>query len=472
MDERVPRLKAPKFTKPEKVFDGLSTAQLVDIVLSTSDLTLIVESDGTIADTAFPDGSIFEDIGKSWLGQKWQDTVTEETRIKVEKLLGDDQADAQLVWRHVNHFTQGSGDIPVSYAVVGENSDGLLIVVGRNLQKVAEEQRRLMNAQLAMERSYVRLQSSEMRYRQIFQITNEAMLLIDGRSLKVSEANAAATRLFSGANSKLEGRKIRDVLNASNVDVADVLMQAALTGESVDDVTIAGCEEHKFKISTAMLREDKTPLLIVRLSHANTNTDETIGFDSLSDLKAVHAMPDGFVMVNSDGRIVSANPAFSALLHVPNVDRLLDEKFDNWFERTGVDCNVLMSNLKKYGKVRRFSTTMRGEAGLIENVEISAVEVSNGKLPLYGFIVRPVGITDRQTPMNEGMLPYSAEQLTGLVGHMSLKDVVRETTSVIERLCIEAALELTNDNRASAAQLLGLSRQSLYDKLGRYNIDE
>jgi DNA-binding NtrC family response regulator len=45
---------------------------------------------------------------------------------------------------------------------------------------------------------------------------------------------------------------------------------------------------------------------------------------------------------------------------------------------------------------------------------------------------------------------------------------VRGTTDVIERLCIEAALKLTGDNRAAAAQMLGLSRQSLYSKLRRF----
>ena len=64
------------------------------------------------------------------------------------------------------------------------------------------------------------------------------------------------------------------------------------------------------------------------------------------------------------------------------------------------------------------------------------------------------------------------EQLTELVGRVSLKELVRETTDVIERLCIEAALELTRDNRASAAEMLGLSRQSLYVKLRRYGLGD
>jgi len=43
---------------------------------------------------------------------------------------------------------------------------------------------------------------------------------------------------------------------------------------------------------------------------------------------------------------------------------------------------------------------------------------------------------------------------------------------MIEKLCIEAALEITGDNRASAADILGLSRQSLYAKLRRYGLGE
>jgi DNA-binding NtrC family response regulator len=62
--------------------------------------------------------------------------------------------------------------------------------------------------------------------------------------------------------------------------------------------------------------------------------------------------------------------------------------------------------------------------------------------------------------------------MTGLVGQVPLKNLVRETTDLIERLCIEAALELVGDNRANAAEMLGLSRQSLYVKLRRYGLGD
>jgi DNA-binding NtrC family response regulator len=51
-----------------------------------------------------------------------------------------------------------------------------------------------------------------------------------------------------------------------------------------------------------------------------------------------------------------------------------------------------------------------------------------------------------------------------------LREIVGETTDLIEKLAIQAALKLTQDNRATAAEILGLSRQSLYVKLRQYGI--
>jgi DNA-binding NtrC family response regulator len=51
-----------------------------------------------------------------------------------------------------------------------------------------------------------------------------------------------------------------------------------------------------------------------------------------------------------------------------------------------------------------------------------------------------------------------------------MKDIVGETTDLIERSCIQSALALTQNNRASAAEMLGLSRQSLYVKLRRFGL--
>ncbi|MEO1718781.1 MAG: helix-turn-helix domain-containing protein, partial [Pseudomonadota bacterium] len=100
------------------------------------------------------------------------------------------------------------------------------------------------------------------------------------------------------------------------------------------------------------------------------------------------------------------------------------------------------------------------------------VSVSDGEPPCMGFVIRSVGGRLKGDISPRGALPDAVEQMRDLVGRVPLKDLVRETTDIIERMCIEAALEITNDNRASAAEILGLSRQSLYVKLRRYGLDD
>jgi transcriptional regulator PpsR len=183
-------------------------------------------------------------------------------------------------------------------------------------------------------------------------------------------------------------------------------------------------------------------------------------------------LPDAIVVTTPDGRIVTNNRAFLDLVQLATDEQARNETLEKWLGRPGVDLGVLVANLKQHGSVRLFATTMRGEHGAVTDVEISAVAINEGAQACLGFSIRNV---DRRRPseIRPGReLPRSVEQLTELVGRVSLKELVRETTDVIERLCIEAALELTRDNRASAAEMLGLSRQSLYVKLRRYGLGD
>ena len=138
--------------------------------------------------------------------------------------------------------------------------------------------------------------------------------------------------------------------------------------------------------------------------------------------------------------------------------------------RAGLDRNLLLDALREHGVVRNFRTILRNEFGEPEDVEVSAAAAPDGEETVFGFTIRGV---DRRLNERAGGAPdlrRSVEQLTQLVGRTTLKDLVRETTDLGERLCIEAALELTKNNRASAAEVLGLSRQSLYSKLHRFGL--
>jgi transcriptional regulator PpsR len=114
---------------------------------------------------------------------------------------------------------------------------------------------------------------------------------------------------------------------------------------------------------------------------------------------------------------------------------------------------------------------MRGDLGSATEVEISAVSVSTGEQPCLGFTIRDISLRLGSESKSSNDVFRSKGQMTELVGRVPLKDIVSETTDLIEQMCIEAALELTGDNRSSAAEMLGLSRQSLYVKLRRFGIN-
>ena len=189
-------------------------------------------------------------------------------------------------------------------------------------------------------------------------------------------------------------------------------------------------------------------------------------------LRLVESAPDGFVVTDSTGNVLTANNAFLEMAGVADEDLARGESLDRWVGTSGVELDVLITNLRQRGSVRFFTTTVRREDGSSAKVEISAVSIGNGGQPSFGFAIRDIGPRLLVESHATRALPRSIEQLTELIGRVSLKELVRESTDVIEKLCIEAALELTGDNRASAAEMLGLSRQSLYVKLRRYGLGD
>ena len=184
----------------------------------------------------------------------------------------------------------------------------------------------------------------------------------------------------------------------------------------------------------------------------------------------IEDMPDAFVLTNSKMEIVTANAAFVEMTRAAGLDQIRGADLSNFVGRPGIDLDLIAGQIDKEGDARNVSTILRAMSGEDdEPIEISAV-ATKAEDPHYGFVIRPIARRMRDLPPSSEELPRSVEQLTDLVGRMPLKDIVRESTDLIERLCIEAALLYTSDNRASAAEILGLSRQSLYSKLHRYGL--
>ena len=464
-----------QFAAPGKSLAGLDADAAASVITAASDVALILDREGVIRDVAFGSEELSrEDYGR-WLGQRWADTVTLESRPKIEALLQDAAAKVTPRWRQVNHPSARGADVPVVYSAIQIGDQGRVVAMGRDLRSVAALQQRLVEAQQSMERDYWKLRHVETRYRLLFQMASEAVLIVDAATLKVLEANPAAISLLGANERRMVGRPFFDAFDAASVQPLETLLSGVRVAGRADDVRARLAEgRREFLVSASLFRHENASLFLVRLSPLPADSRQTVPSRSRDALlsQAVDNGPDAVVVTAPDGRIVAANPAFVELAQLTTEEQARGESLERWLGRPGVDLNVMIANLRQHGTVRLFATSLRGEQGTTADVEISAAAVPGGDPPSFAFTLRDVG---RRLPADARAgrdLPRSVEQLTELVGRVPLKELVREATDLIERLCIEAALELTRDNRASAAEMLGLSRQSLYVKLRRYGLGD
>jgi transcriptional regulator PpsR len=469
------------FEAPELYFADLNADVLAAAVAAAADLALVLDGQGVIRDISLGTSHARE-LGelRQWVGRRWIETVTIENRAKVNAMLASAVAgtgpenQAPRPERQVNHSLAGGVDLPVSYSIVPMGVQGRVLALGRDLREVAAVQQRLVDAQQSMERDYLRLRHTEARYRLLFEAVDEAVLVLDANSLVVFEHNAAAARVLGDSTKRIVGRSFTELLAVeSQAESYAKFSQARSAGRSEDMLVRLANGTTELKLAATVFKQDSTTSLLVRLSPANVaavGQPVSRAAEVPSLLSVVNAMPDAFVLTDMQGRILSANQAFSDMLQLAPGELVQGQSLDRWLGRSSVDLNVLIGNLRQHGVLRLFPTTLRGGYGELGAVEISAVAVPDGPQACLGFSIRDVARRLPADGRSSRQLPRSAEQLTGLVGRLPLKDIVGETTDLIERLCIEAALELTRDNRASAAEMLGLSRQSLYVKLRRYGI--
>ncbi len=459
------------FANPDLLPGPLSAGVAAALLSAVGDITLILDADGVVLDMAMSSRDLGRFSCTSWAGRPLVDTVNIESKPKIEAMLRDAALGEPARWRQVNHMTP-AGDLPIRYLTMTLGNDGRMVAVGNDMRNAAAVQQRLLQAQQSLERDYLRLRQTETRYRLLFDLAQEPVLIVDAVTRRIREANPAAYRLLGARAGALDDQLVSQLIDGDDRERFVAHLGAV---EATDDIPAVTVRLTKgalpVRIAARLFRQARSALLLIRIEPDQATAAPTRDEDHRL-AAIVERMPDAFVMVDADFEIVAANSAFVELAELASLDRVRGAPLSNWLGRQGIDLELIAGQLREHGAVRNVATIVRGAAGGVEEVEVSGVSAP-GKTDgssCYGFTIRGVSRRLQTLPDQGRDAPRSVEQLTELVGRMSLKDIVRESSDLIERLCIEAALNYTADNRASAAEILGLSRQSLYSKMHRHGL--
>jgi transcriptional regulator PpsR len=441
------------------------------IVAASADLSLVIDADGVIRDATIGTDLEAENI-PGWLGRRWVDIVTVESRPKVDSLLRDARPEGITRWRQVNHPSPSGIDLPIRYASIRPAEGGPILVLGRDMRAVAALQRRLLETQQALERDYDRLRAAETRYRLLFQISGEPVLVVDAGARRVVEANPAAARLLGRSAKRIGGQDAVDLFDPVSTRSLEAQFAALrATGQAGEIRAVLPHGRGEVTVSASLFRGEGGASVLMRLV-ADPAPAEGAPDQEAPTRAVIDAMPEGFVLTDPARHVLTANAAFLELAQLATEGQARGRSLDQWLGRDETEAQALFATLVDHGAVRRFPTVVRGTFGGIEDVEVAAVSVA-GARPCLGFAIRPAPRRISEGRFGVGReVPRSVEQMAELVGRVSMKTLVRETTDLIEKLCIEAALRITRDNRASAAEMLGLSRQGLYAKMRRYGVGD
>ncbi len=437
------------------------------MTLTQPDITLTLDLQGVIQDAQLSGEVSASDID-SWIGLPWTETVADVGADKVRRMVEDARVNGVSAFRQINQRFPSGLELPFEYTTVSLGGQGGLVAVGKSLKAVANLQARLVAAQHAMEQDYWKLREVETRYRLLFDSSNDAVLLVRASNLHVVEANPAAIRVLG---MKPDGSDLLAELWPEDRSAVQAMLDRVREyGKAPGLLVHLGRSGQALIVRASVMTSHPGTLFLLQLLPAGLTPQAPIGNDVLQIDELIERIPDGLVVIDPEGMVKRANRAFLDLVQVGAERAVIGERLGRWLSRPGADLKVLLSNVEQHGLVRLFSTSINGELGTEIEVEISAARASDAKSSPIGVLVRAVSHRLPEAGEGEGLglvLGTLAEQ----VGKTPLSKLVKDTVAVVERHYIEGALELTGGNRTSTAELLGLSRQSLYGKLNRYGLD-
>ncbi len=434
---------------------------LSSVNFAQPDVTLRLDLSGIIRGASLANAISTEGLDE-WVGRPWADTVAEGGNVQVQQMIADARTTGVSSFHQVRQRFPSGLEVAVEYTTVRLGGSAGLIAIGRNLEVVAELRSRLVAAQKSMERDYWKLREVEMRYRLLFDATTQPVLLISLDDTRIVEANPAAIRLLGVASDR---ELLPEILTPQRELFHAMLARVREQGKAPGIILHLGADRQPWMVRASLIAAEPASVFVLQLAPVSgaLSWGDQSGDIKLEELLA--RLQEGFLVIDVDGTILRANRAFLEMIGQAAESAVLGQRLSRWIFRPGADVSVLLASIRRSRSIGKFKTILQGELGNELDVEISAAGNADEN-------PRDVGVLLRRTqgPGEQAAGP-GANPPVDQIGKTPLREIVQEAVASVERRCIEAALVLAHGNRTAAAEMLGLSRQSLYSKLSRYSID-
>lgn len=445
--------------------------RLAEVLAAAADIVIAIDRSGTVQQILTNSGEQTLGCLDHWIGRGLKAFLTPECHPKLDAVLeGIERDPASRARVELNHIDNANWEFPVQYTVLGMGPGEPILLVGRDLRSVAEVQQQLVKAQIALERDYEVYRDFDTRYRVVMSLARDALVFVEASSGRIEDANAAAALLLGADTEALVGSMlVQEFEDRRRAEFLDALNTLAGSSGKTPIVVVARRNRTTVRIYPTVFRAAGHKSLLCRLESGEhiAPVEGELGVN-------LHALfdkgPDAIAFTDPRGIIQSANEAFLDLCDVATSAELKDKSLGDFLVRGGVDLKILIEQATRSGRMRALATRLETFFGSQRPVEVSATYFNDRIEPVIAFVMRETSKPAPSTAPDTASPSDVTRNVMELVGASPLKDIVAATTDVVEKICIETAVELTRNNRVAAAEMLGLSRQSLYVKLRKYNL--
>ena len=449
----------------------ISADKAKELFSNSCDISILINRVGIVLDIFVNQNFRIPTNTKDWLHKNIKNYLTPESIEKLANLLINAWEPQNTNERPIelNHIDDTNWEFPIAYSVTILDEKTILLS-GRDLRIIAEMQQQLINSQLSLEKEYEKYKGYDTRFRVILENSDEHILLVDAHNCQITDANASAAKLLGLDVDSLINSELH--LAFKNQDKESLLTTLKSKNGLVPikpGKYVVKNGNREVMIFPTVFRANNDMLIICKLAPIESYLSATEEF--LAALQSLYInSPDGIIFTDTTGSISYANESFLSICDVPDVNDIRSKSLGDFLARGGIDLKVLIENTVAKGVMQFYSSKIQTNFGRQTLVEISATFLGEKNNPAFAFVIKDTSHLDLNRNGTDTVSEKALQNVMKLVGSAPLKELVADTSDVVERLCIETAIELTRNNRVAAADMLGVSRQSLYVKLRKYDL--
>lgn len=437
----------------QRVLGEADPESIARMVAFVAEVALVVDPEDRVRDVAASGNRDAPLDTLAWKGRLFTDLVVPESAEAAQTLLDATRANRRGESQKIVHPSP-HGHVPVRYSATAYGSEGDVILIG----STARTHRRAA-------------WSSEDLYRSLWEFGADAMLVLDGGTGQIRDGNHAAAAILGEGPDDLRSFRLADLFDPAWRGEVSARLRGVLSSGRSDRMIAVPRRADATRVILTMepSRGGERGLVVARLLPAE-DADAADGI-AASLPQLIRESPDPVVLIDRGGTLVWTNDAFLEAVGAPAAPLAVGQRIDEFLRsRTEPDMSTLLETTARQGRVAVEGLWLEGLSTPATPVDAMLVDVSAGSLPCFGLVLRIKSESD-DAPAEAGTR-LDLTGLTDLVGRTPLKDLVQNTTDVVEKMCVEAALRLTANNRSAAARALGLSRQAFYLKLKRFGLGD